>query len=96
MPAAAGLSHPAEAPVRGFAAAPLRVVVPATPLLLLDFAFTVQPVRNNRIIRYVVTRLTRALRAFGPMLDNLRTLLLCCRWVAIYNIAMLALARARV
>jgi len=53
MPAAAGLSPPAEAPVRGFAAAPLRVVVPATPLLfllLLDFTFTVQPVRNNRII----------------------------------------------
>jgi hypothetical protein len=42
--AAAGLSHPAEASVRVFATAPLRVVVPATLLLfllLLDFAFMV-------------------------------------------------------
>jgi hypothetical protein len=38
----------------------------------------------------------RARRAFGPTLDNLRTLLLCCRWVAIYNIAIFALACARV
>jgi hypothetical protein len=58
--AAAGLSHPAEAPVRVIAAVPFRVVAPATLLLfllLINFAFTVQPVRNNRIVRYMVARL---------------------------------------
>jgi cbb3-type cytochrome oxidase maturation protein len=38
----------------------------------------------------------RALHVFRPALDNLRTLFLCCRWVAIYDIVMSALACARV